>query len=92
MGDLSDLPPQFSGHQRRWHRSVDKTNNKVLVKPSHLVGCTTDATDLRAGAALVVASLGAEGISTVNNIGYILRGYEDMVGKLASVGADIKVI
>ena len=71
---------------------VDKTNNKIIIKPSRLVGCATDATDLRAGAALVVASLGAEGTSTVNNIGYILRGYEDMVGKLASVGADIKVI
>ncbi len=71
---------------------VDKTQSKIIILPSHLKGSETDATDLRAGAALIVASLGAEGISIINNIGYILRGYEDIVGKLSSVGADIKII
>ena len=71
---------------------VDKTDNKVFISPSDLIGSETDATDLRAGAALIVASLGARGESIINNIGYILRGYEDIVGKLSSLGAIIKII
>ncbi|MBQ9744710.1 MAG: UDP-N-acetylglucosamine 1-carboxyvinyltransferase [Clostridia bacterium] len=71
---------------------VDKTNSQVFIMPSELIGTETCATDLRAGAALIVASLGAKGVSTVNNVGFILRGYEDIVGKLSSLGAIIKVI
>ena len=77
---------------RKMGGRVDKTDSKVIIKPSKLVGTDTDATDLRAGAALIVASLGAEGESTISNIGYILRGYEDIVGKLSSVGAIIKIV
>ena len=71
---------------------VDKIENTVIVKPSLLVGTRLDATDLRAGAALVVAALGAYGESEINNVNYILRGYEDIVGKLSSVGAIIKIV
>ena len=71
---------------------VDKTDNKVFIYPSELVSAETDATDLRAGAALIVASLGAKGESSISNIGYILRGYEDIVGKLSSLGAIIKIV
>ena len=71
---------------------VDKTDNKVFIYPSDLIGAETDATDLRAGAALIVASLGANGESSISNIGYILRGYEDIVGKLSSLGAIIKIV
>ncbi len=71
---------------------VDKTDNKVFILPSELTGAEIDATDLRAGAALIVASLGAYGESAINNVGYILRGYEDIVGKLSSLGAIIKIV
>ena len=44
---------------------------------------------MRAGAALVIAALAAEGESEISNVQYIERGYEDIVGKLRAVGADI---
>ena len=47
------------------------------------------ATDLRGGAALVIAGLNAKGRTTVENIEYILRGYEDFDRKLQSLGANI---
>jgi UDP-N-acetylglucosamine 1-carboxyvinyltransferase len=45
------------------------------------------APDIRAGAALVLAGLRADGLTTVGDAGHIDRGYEDFVGKLASLGA-----
>lgn len=47
------------------------------------------ASDLRAGAALVIAGLAAEGTTEIEEIGYIERGYEDLVEKLRRLGADI---
>lgn len=55
-----------------------------------LKGATVKACDLRAGAALVVAALGAEGVSHISGLEYIDRGYQDLVAKLKSLGADIK--
>ena len=49
------------------------------------------APDLRAGAALVLAGLAAEGITAIDNVGYILRGYEDFDEKLRSLGAEIRL-
>ena len=72
--------------------SINKNKNTVKITPSKLHGSVLDATDLRAGAALVVAALGAEGDSIINNVRYIVRGYENMVEKLSSVGANIKLI
>jgi UDP-N-acetylglucosamine 1-carboxyvinyltransferase len=54
-----------------------------------LTGAHVTATDLRAGAALVVAALAAEGETFISNVKYIDRGYENMVGKLRALGADI---
>lgn len=50
------------------------------------------AVDLRAGAAMVIAALSADGATVIEDIYHIQRGYEDMVGKLRAVGADIKII
>ena len=50
------------------------------------------ATDLRAGAALVIAGLAAEGQTEILNVDYIRRGYEDIVEKFVSLGADIKIV
>jgi UDP-N-acetylglucosamine 1-carboxyvinyltransferase len=47
---------------------------------------------LRAGAALVIAGLAAEGITVVDDIYYIERGYEDLEGKLAGLGATIEKV
>ena len=57
-----------------------------------LVGAEVNATDLRAGAALVLAGLVAEGTTTIGNIYHIDRGYNDFVGKMRSLGANIKRI
>jgi len=50
------------------------------------------AVDLRAGAAMVIAALSVDGTTIIEDIYHIQRGYEDMVGKLRAVGADIKII
>ena len=53
-------------------------------------GAEVSAPDLRAGAALVIAGLAAEGVTVVDDIVYILRGYEDFDGKLRGLGAEIE--
>ena len=57
-----------------------------------LAGTKIDACDLRAGAAMVIAGLCAEGVTEIGHVGYIERGYEDIIGKLRNLGADIRAI
>ena len=57
-----------------------------------LYGARVTATDLRAGAALVVAALMAEGVSEISGVEYIKRGYEHIDEKLRHLGADIEYI
>lgn len=64
----------------------------IIHGPSKLRGRKVVATDLRAGAAMMVAGMIAEGTTTITNIEHILRGYEKIVEKLSSVGAEIKLI
>ena len=61
----------------------------VVKGAKRLNGCTVEATDLRAGAAMVLAGLAARGTTTITNVKYIYRGYESMVQKLIALGADI---
>ena len=56
-----------------------------------LVGTDINATDLRGGAALILAGLIADGVTTIYDIDYILRGYENIIKKLSNVGAKIKI-
>ena len=56
----------------------------------HLEGAPVGATDLRAGAALIIAGLCAHGTTEVENVEYIERGYDSIVEKLSAMGADIK--
>ena len=67
-------------------------NNAVIKGKSKLRGREVVATDLRAGAAMMVAGMIAKGTTTITNIEHILRGYENIVVKLSNVGADIKLI
>lgn len=62
----------------------------VVEGVPYLTGCPVKATDLRAGAALVIAGLVAEGQTEIGCIHHIDRGYENMVGKLQQLGAAIK--
>ena len=68
------------------------TKTAVITGVEHLAGCTVHACDLRAGAAMVIAGLAAEGTTRVEEIEYIERGYEDIIGKLRGLGADIRRI
>jgi len=64
-------------------------NIAVIEGPVNLSGAPVNAIDLRAGAAVVIAGLAAEGKTEVHCIKYIDRGYEDFTGKLQALGADI---
>ncbi|RCW48254.1 MULTISPECIES: UDP-N-acetylglucosamine 1-carboxyvinyltransferase [unclassified Halanaerobium] len=66
--------------------------HSALLKPSPLTGAEVTATDLRAGAALILAGLAAEGTTEVRDIHHIERGYENIEKKLCSVGAEIKKV
>ena len=57
-----------------------------------LIGTTVIATDLRAGAAMMVAGMIAKGTTTISNIEHILRGYENIVEKLNNVGGNIQLV
>jgi UDP-N-acetylglucosamine 1-carboxyvinyltransferase len=67
-------------------------NTAVVDGISRLRAAQVEAPDLRAGAALVLAALGAEGTSTILDSGHICRGYENLTGKLASLGAPIQSV
>ncbi len=72
--------------------NVEINSNKgYIFGPTKLRGKTVNATDLRAGASLVLAALIAEGTTTINNADYILRGYEHITEKLTSLGAKIEL-
>jgi len=64
----------------------------IIIGPKQLRGRKVRATDLRAGASLLVAGMIATGTTEVYNIEHLLRGYENLVNKLNACGADIKLI
>ena len=64
----------------------------VIEGVDKLTGAAVQACDLRAGAAMVIAGLAAQGTTEVDCVHYIERGYEDIVRKLSGIGADIRVV
>lgn len=69
---------------------IDIVGKKIKVKgPTLLKGKKVEATDLRAGACLVLAGLTAKGKTTITNVDHVLRGYENIISKLENVGAKI---
>lgn len=62
----------------------------VIDGPCKLTGCDVRATDLRAGAAMILAGLVAEGTTRIGDLHHIDRGYENIVAKLKNLGADIE--
>ena len=72
---------------------ISNDNRKaVITGKTNLTGTNVDATDLRGGASLLVAGLIANGTTTIDNISYILRGYDKITEKLTNVGAKIEII
>jgi UDP-N-acetylglucosamine 1-carboxyvinyltransferase len=68
-----------------------KTEGRVAIVSGvqKLHGAPITSTDLRGGAALIVAALGAEGTTEISGVGHIDRGYDDIVGVMEALGADI---
>ena len=64
-------------------------HHAVVRGVPHLTGTSVEAPDIRAGAALVVAALAAQGETVIEGVHHVDRGYEDLVGKLRILGADI---
>jgi UDP-N-acetylglucosamine 1-carboxyvinyltransferase len=67
-------------------------NTAIITGVDRLSGARVSAPDLRAGAALVIAALAADGITTIDDIVYIQRGYENFEEKLRNLGAEIEKI
>ena len=63
----------------------------TILGPTKLKAHEVEATDLRAGASLLLAALKAEGKTVITNVEYILRGYEEIIEKLTNVGAKIEI-
>ena len=83
----------------KYLKELEKMGAKTIVKGrtaiikgiDSLYGAEVNASDLRGGVALVTAGLSAKGFTRVNNIEYILRGYENFDKKLKSIGAEITI-
>ncbi|HEM3725338.1 TPA: UDP-N-acetylglucosamine 1-carboxyvinyltransferase [Streptococcus suis] len=69
-----------------------RSNYISFEGPNQLTGASVKATDLRAGAAMVIAGLMAQGRTEITNIEFILRGYSNIIEKLTELGADIQLI
>ncbi len=67
-------------------------NSAIITGVEKFTGATLAASDLRAGAALVIAALSAEGVSVVDDIRYIKRGYEDFDEKVRRLGGQMEII
>ena len=76
---------------RRMGADIFQENSKAIINGvEYLTGAEVKASDLRAGAAMVIAALAARGTSSISNIHHIDRGYEKLEEKFSALGADIK--
>jgi UDP-N-acetylglucosamine 1-carboxyvinyltransferase len=64
-------------------------HHAVIRGVDHLEGAPVRALDIRAGAALILAALGADGVTEIGDIGHVDRGYEDIDSKLTALGAEV---
>ena len=67
-------------------------NAAIIHGVEKYMGASLVASDLRAGAALVIAALAADGFSTIDDIKYVKRGYEDFDGKIRALGGEIEIV
>lgn len=73
----------------RMGASITTDDGTATIKPSTLSGAEVYASDLRAGACLIVAGLLTQDVTTIYNVKHIYRGYTDIVKTLKSLGADV---
>ena len=82
---------RYVSELRRMGADIIQEGRTAIIKGvPRLTGAEVAATDLRAGAALIIAGLEAEGYTDISGVEHIDRGYEDIIGKLTSLGAEIK--
>ncbi len=74
------------------HITIADPHRVIVSGPSKLIGRNLETPDIRAGMALILAAVIATGESTINRVELIDRGYEDVVGKLSSLGVNIQKI
>ncbi len=77
---------------KRMGAEIQIDGSSALIKPGKLSGAEVQATDLRAGAALILAGLVGDGETVVENISHVERGYEGIEDKLRGLGASIKKV
>jgi UDP-N-acetylglucosamine 1-carboxyvinyltransferase len=88
---VSENRYKYVGELRRMGAHVTVDGKIAVVEGvKRLTGARLNACDLRAGAAMVIAALAAAGQTTLDGVGHIERGYEDIVNKLRGLGADIR--
>lgn len=84
---------RYADQLRRMGANISIDGKTALIMGvDSLHGSTTTSVDLRGGAAVVIAALAAEGKTEIESIQTIKRGYDDLVGKLKAVGADIELV
>jgi UDP-N-acetylglucosamine 1-carboxyvinyltransferase len=89
--NLYDARYRYVGELARMGADITiEAQHAIIRGVGRLSGCPVLAPDIRAGAALVIAGLAADGITEVSGPGHIDRGYEDFVGRLSSLGAQVQ--
>ncbi len=89
--DVWDNRFQYVGELKRLGADITVQGRTAIIEGGNtLTGAPVRATDLRAGAALIIAGLAAEGVTTINDPIYIDRGYENIEGRLTKIGAKIE--
>ena len=80
-------------HLNNMGANIEVVGQKIIIHgKTELIGKEVEATDLRAGACMVLSALVASGTTVVTSIEHVLRGYENIVQKLTNVGAKIELI
>jgi UDP-N-acetylglucosamine 1-carboxyvinyltransferase len=92
MGANIALSTSCLGSKKCRFASRDFEHSAVVIGPRKLVGGELEIPDLRAGFAYVMAALVADGESTISGTRFLERGYEDVAGKLRSIGAEVEVL
>ena len=84
---------RYVGEFRRMGAQIQVDGKVAVIEGvDRLSGASINACDLRAGAAMIIAGLAADGVTELGHIHHIERGYEDIVRKLSGIGADIQVV
>jgi UDP-N-acetylglucosamine 1-carboxyvinyltransferase len=85
---------RYSEELRRMGADIDVIDRQqaIINGPTRLHGAEVQALDIRSGACLVLAGLVAEGETHISEIQHLRRGYEDIVGKLAALGAQVSYL